>query len=326
MPARAMSSATLSFGLVAIPVKIYSASAASEAVSFNLLHKKCGSRVKQQYICPTDDGAVVERDDMVKGYEFQKGHYVTFTADELKAIEEEATQAIEITEFVPAATVDPVYFDKAYYLGPEKGGDKPYRLLIAAMQETGRVALAKYAGRGKQYLVMVRVKDGALVMQQLHYADEVRPSSEVPVPTAAVGDTELQLAVQLVSQIAKDEFHPEAYHDDVKERLLGLVQKKIEGRETTIAAPEAPKAQVIDLMEALKASLGQTFKGGAKAGPRAAEPTPATPTPREVTTLKPVPKAAPAEGAPARKPAKRVERLPGAAPLPATGKARSHPR
>jgi DNA end-binding protein Ku len=287
-----MSSATLSFGLVSIPVKVFSASSPGEQVSFNLLHKTCGGRLKQQYVCPTDGGAVVERDDMVKGYEFQKGRYVTFTAEELAALEPEATQAVEIVEFVPAGCVDPVYFDKPYYLGPDKGADKPYKLLCAAMNQTGRVALAKYAARGKQYLVMVRPREQGLVMQQLHYADEVRSFSEVPVGEAAVADGELRLAVQLVEQIARDQFHPEAYSDEGKQRVLALIQKKIEGQEITVAASEAPLPKVIDLMEALRASLGQ-----AKAT------TPSTPAPEA---------AAAAEMAPDRKPAKRVGREPRA--------------
>jgi len=288
-----MSSATLSFGLVSIPVKVFSASSPGEQVSFNLLHRSCGGRLRQQYICPTDAGAVVERDDMVKGYEFQKGRYVTFTAEELAALEPESTQAVEITEFVPADVVDPVYYDKPYYLGPDKGADKPYKLLCAAMDETGRVALAKYATRGKQYLVMVRPREGGLVMQQLHYADEVRSFSEVPVGEATVSEGELRLAVQLVEQIGRDAFHPEAYSDEGKERVLALIQKKIEGQEITVSTSEAPRPQVIDLMEALRASLGQA---AAKAPP-AAPPVSA-----------PVDAPAAAEAGPDRKPAKRVGR------------------
>ena len=194
------------------------------------------------------------RDQMVKGYEFAKDQYVTFTDDELKAMEEQAQKAIEITEFVPASAVDPIYFDKPYYLGPEKGGEKAYKLLLEAMRQTGRSALAKWAARGKQYLVLIRPAKGGLVMQQLLYADEVRPISEVPVGDAELKDGELKLAVQLVEQIATDEFHPENYEDDVKKRYHEAIQRKIEGQEIT-AAPEQPKAQIIDLMEALKASL-----------------------------------------------------------------------
>src|ERR1043165_9904889 len=190
MPARAIGTATVSFGLVSIPVKLFSATESSAAVTFNWLHKKCSTRLKQQYICPQDQETVT-RDEMVKGYEYSKDRYVTFTPEELKALEEEATQAIDITEFVPIAKIDPIFFDRPYYLGPDKGGDKAYRLLAKAMIETGRAALGRYAARGKQYLVMLRPIGDALVMQQLHYADEVRPFAEVPLATGEVKDAEL---------------------------------------------------------------------------------------------------------------------------------------
>jgi DNA end-binding protein Ku len=239
--------------MVSIPIRTYAAGESSAAVSFNLLHGKCKSRLKQQYVCPKDN-EIVPRDQMVKGYEFQKDQYVTFTEDELKAMAEEAQKAIEITEFVPASTVDPVYFDGAYYLGPDKGGEKAYRLLNEAMKKTGRAALAKWAARGKQYLVMIRPVGSGLVMQQLLYKDEVRPISEVPIEDAEVKEPELKLAVQLVEQIASDEFRPENYEDEVRKRYHEAIQKKVEGQEIT-AAPEAPRAQIVDLMEALKASL-----------------------------------------------------------------------
>jgi DNA end-binding protein Ku len=263
MPARSIGTGTLSFGMVSIPIRMYSAGESSSAVSFNLLHAKCKSRMKQQYVCPKDN-EVVPRDQMVKGYQFSKDQYVAFTKEELKAMEQEAQKAIEITEFVPAETIDPVYFDRPYYLGPEKGGEKAYRLLNEAMKKTGRSALAKWAARGKQHLVLIRPADKGLVMQQLLYADEVRPISEVPVGDAELTDSELQLAEQLIAQIASDEFHPEHYEDDVKKRYLAAIQKKIEGQEIT-AAPEAPKAQIIDLMEALKASLAAKDKAQADA-------------------------------------------------------------
>src|SRR5438045_4629772 len=142
--ARAIAGATVSFGLVSIPVKLFAATQASAGVSFNLLHKKCSTRLKQQYICPTDN-EIVSRDDMVKGYEFAKDQYVTFTPEELKSLEEKASQQIEISEFVPTEKIDPVFFDKAYYLGPEKGADRAYRLLSEAMRTTGRTALARDA-------------------------------------------------------------------------------------------------------------------------------------------------------------------------------------
>jgi DNA end-binding protein Ku len=253
--------------MVSIPIRMYSAGESSSAVSFNLLHEKCKSRLKQQYICPKDND-IVPRDQMVKGYEFSKDQYVTFTEDELKAMAQEAQKAIEITEFVPASAVDPVYFDRPYYLGPEKGGEKAYRLLNEAMKKTGRSALAKWAARGKQYLVLIRPVEKGLVMQQLLYADEVRPISEVPIDDADLKDPELQLAVQLIDQIATDEFHPENYEDDVRKRYHEAIQRKVEGQEIT-ASVEAPKAQIIDLMEALKASLAA--KGEAQARATAAK-------------------------------------------------------
>jgi DNA end-binding protein Ku len=285
MAAHSVGTATISFGLVSIPVKLYSATQASSAVSFNLLHKKCSSRLKQQYTCPVDN-EVVERSDMVKGYEVSKGQYVTFTPEELKALDEQATEAIEISEFVPASQVDPVYYDRPYYLSPDRGGDKAYQLLSEVMRRSNKVALARYAARGKQFLVMLRPgpENGALVMQQLLYADEVRPLSEVPQPAnREVKEGEIALAEQLVDKVSSDSFHPENYRDDVKDRVLAQIQQKSEGH--AIAAPAAPaaKAQVIDLMEALKRSLaldngktsGETESPRARKPPRKVAPAPA---------------------------------------------------
>ena len=262
----------MSFGLVSIPVKLYSTNEARSGVGFNLLHGKCGSRLKQQYICPKDE-EIVERDAMVKGYEFAKGQYVTFSTEEIKQLEETASEAIEITEFVPESTVSPLYFDKAYYLGPDKGGAKAYSLLGEAMRKTGRVALAKYSARGKQYLVMVRVQGRGLVMQQLRYADEVKPMSEVPLDETPVSDRELDLAMKLIDQIASDDFKPEKYEDEVRKRTLDLIDKKVAGQDIVAAPAEAPQAKVIDLMEALKASLagkGAKSAVAAEAAPAAA--------------------------------------------------------
>jgi DNA end-binding protein Ku len=257
MPARSLSTGTISFGLVTVPVRLYSAAEHSAAISFNLLHGKCGSRLKQQYICPQDE-EIVTRDQMVKGYEFAKDQYVTFTDDELKAMQERSSPAIQITEFVPLDKVDPVYFEGAYYVGPDKGGERAYQLLAAAMRETGRCALAKQAARGKMYLVLIRPVEKGLVMQVLHYADEVRSFDEVPVGDTAVKDSELKLAVQLIDQISVEEFNPAAYEDEVKKRYQEAIQQKVEGQEITATAPEAPKGQIIDLMEALKASLAKS--------------------------------------------------------------------
>src|SRR5688572_14757979 len=253
MAARSIGSLSVSFGLVSIPVKLYSATEASRAISFNFLHKNCGSRLKQQYFCAKEE-VPVPRDDMVKGYEFAKDQYVMFTPEELKALEEAGTHTAEITEFVPIESVDPVYFDKAYYLAPDKGGAKPYALLAKALRESGRCALGRWAARGKQYIVMFRPiadQDGdGLVMQQLLYATEVRAIKDIEIPRTEVKPAELKLAQQLIEQQATDTFDPAAYTDEVRARVEKAVQKKVEGEEITMAeAPETGGAQVIDLME-----------------------------------------------------------------------------
>jgi DNA end-binding protein Ku len=261
MPARPIASATVSFGLVSVPVQLYSAAESSATLSFNLLHKKCGSRLKQQYICPKD-GEKVERDDMVKGYEFSKDRYVQFTKEELKALEEKGTGSIEITEFVPLKQVDRIFLDKVYYLGPDKGGERAYKLLAEALKETGRAALGQFAARGKQYLILVRPMDGVLVMEQLHYKDEVRSAKEVPVGETELKKAELQMAVQLIEQAASESFQPERYDDTVRKRMLEQIQQKVEGHEITEEPTEAPQTQIIDLMAALKASLAKGGKAG----------------------------------------------------------------
>jgi DNA end-binding protein Ku len=241
-------------------VHIYSSAESRASVSFNMLHKKCGTRVKQQYVCPKDNNEIVPRDDMVKGYEFAKDQYVTFTPDELKALEEKATGTIDINEFVPLAEVDREYLEKVYYLGPDKGGDRAYRLLAKALNETGRAALGQYAARGQQYLVLLRPKNGVIVMEQLHYADEMKTPSEVPIPDGDVKETELKLAKQLIDQGTNDKFEPEKYKDTVRDRVLEAIQGKVDGQEITAEPAEKGGTKIIDLMEALKASLA----GGAE--------------------------------------------------------------
>ncbi len=291
MAARSIATLTVSFGLVSIPVKLFAATEASRAISFNLLHKGCGSRLKQQYFCVKEEVAVA-REDMVKGYEFAKEQYVVFTPGELKALEETGTHMAEITEFVPIEAIDPVYFDKAYYLAPDKGGAKPYALFARALRESKRCALGRWAARGKQYIVMLRPVEDGLVMQQLLYAGEVRSIKELEIPQTEVKDAELKLAQQLIEQQASDRFDPAAYTDEVRARIEAAVQKKVEGQEITMAeAPEAG-AQVIDLMEALRASLEK----------KAAKPV-AAPEPQD-EARKPPKRAQPAEPA-ARKAAKK---------------------
>jgi len=283
---------TVSFGLVSIPVKLFSATEASRAISFNLLHKACGSRLKQQYICIKEE-VPVAREDMVKGYEFAKDQYVIFSPEELKALEEAGTHVAEITEFVPIDAVDPVYFDKAYYLGPDKGGAKPFALLASALRESKRCALGRWAARGKQYIVMIRPVEDGLVMQQLLYAGEVRSIKDLEIPKTEVKDAELKLAKQLIEQQASDTFDPTAYTNEVAARIEAAVQKKVEGEEITLAEAPEGGAQVIDLMEALRASLEK------KAPARAKAPGP------ELVTRKPPKRAQQTEPAVAAVPAAR---------------------
>ena len=254
MAARPISTSTISFGLVSVPVKLYATGESKSRISFNMVHKDCGTRVKQQYICPKDD-VIVPREDMVKGYEFAKGQYVLFTPEELKAVEQPKTDSIQITEFVPADQVDRLFLDRAYYLGPDKGGARAYLLLSAALQQTERVAIAKYATRGKQYLVMVRPFGEGLLLEQLRYADEVRDFADVPVDEGDVSESELKLAIQLVNQASSDEFQATDYKDEVRDRMLELIQQKVDGEEIVTSVTEEPQTQIIDLMAALKASL-----------------------------------------------------------------------
>jgi DNA end-binding protein Ku len=262
---RSIGSLTVSFGLVAIPVKLYTATQSSGAISFNLLHKACGSRLKQQYVCQKD-GAIVERDDMVKGYEFAKDQYVRFTPEEIKALEEVGTHAVEISEFVPIESIDPVYFDKTYYLAPDKGAAKPYSLLTEALKETKRCAVGRWAAKGKAYIVILRPIDNVLTMQQLHFAGEVRPATEVDVPKQEVKAPELKLARQLIEQQMAETFDPTVYTDDVKGRIEAAIQKKVEGQEISVSeVPTESRGKVIDLMEALRASLEKTEAARASA-------------------------------------------------------------
>ncbi|HYU36975.1 MAG TPA: Ku protein [Gemmatimonadales bacterium] len=262
MPAHSIGSATISFGLVSVPIKMFSAGESSAAISFNWLHKKDGARLKQQYVC-SKDGEKVEKEDMIKGYEFAKGRYVQFTPDELKALEEKGTGSINITEFVDADTVDRMYMDKVYFMGPDKGGDRAFTLLGEALKKTRKVAIGQWAARGKQYLVMIRPLSRGLAMEQLRYANEVRSIDEVPIPKVDVKKAELDMAVQLVEQAASEKFEPQKYDDTVKARIQDQIQRKVEGEEITEEPTEAPKTQIIDLMEALKASLA---KGKGPAG------------------------------------------------------------
>ena len=276
MAARSIASLTLSFGLVSIPVKLYSATEAQATVRFNLLSKD-GSRLKQQYISATT-GKIVERADMVKGYEFEKDRYVLFTPEELKALDESASHVIEIISFVPEKSVDPIYYDKAYFLTPDKRGAKPYALLMAAMRKSERCALARWSWKAKQYVVQVRAAEDGLILQQLLYADEVRSLKDLDIEKADYSSAELNLALQLIEQNAEDSYDPSQFQDEEKKRVLAAIDEKIADKQIVATeAPQAPAgAQVIDLMEALRASLGKkTAKPAAKVAAESDEAIPA---------------------------------------------------
>ena len=271
MEARSIASITISFGLVAIPVKLYSATVAAGRISFNMLHAKDGSRLKQQYIC-AKEGKVVERNEIVKGYEFAKDQYVIFTPEEMKALEEAGSHSVDVTEFVPLESIDPVYFDRAYYVAPDKGGAKPYTLLARALRLTGRCALGRWASHGRDHLVMLRPLESGLVLQQLLFSEEVRPIGDLAIEDAPIKDAELKLAQQLIQQQSYDSFDPTEHVDEVKKRIEEAIARKVEGKEFTLPAerPESA-ANVIDLMDALRASLGD----GARAPARKTERKPA---------------------------------------------------
>lgn len=254
--ARPIASLAISFGLVAIPVKLYSASVPSERISFNLLRKKDGSRVKQQYVA-ANDGRLVERGDLTKGYEFAKDQYVVFSPEELKALEDMTTRSIDIVQFVPLESVDPVYFDGTYYLVPDKGGAKPYSLLASALQKSKQCAIGRWISRGKEHIVVIRSIDGGLAMHQLHFQAEVRAIKDLGIERAHISDAELKLADQLIDQLSAKRFDPNEYVDEFHNRVEAAIQRKIQGKEVSLAEPPAAaaKGNVIDLMQALKASL-----------------------------------------------------------------------
>jgi DNA end-binding protein Ku len=255
MAARPIGSGTISFGLVSIPVKLFSTVDTTNSIHFNYLSKD-GSRLKQQYI-RASDGQVVERADQVQGYEFQKGQYVIFTPEEIKAFNVVATNAIDITEFVPLESIERIYIEKVYYLGPDKGAARSYHLLKEALGTTGRAALANYAARGKSYLVLIRPMEDGLVMEQLKHQEELRPFNEVPLDHVDVKDAELDLAIKIIEQRTNDKFEPEKYTDEIRAKILAMIEQKVEGQAISVPSEEKSEAKIIDLMEALRASVGE---------------------------------------------------------------------
>jgi DNA end-binding protein Ku len=279
MPPHPVGPGTISFGLVSIPVKLYTA-ASSGNVSFNQLHGVCGSRIRQQTFCPTCN-QTVERSSLVRGYEFSKDQYVRISDEELKSLEGEASKSIDIAGFVPLATVDPIYFEKTYYLGPEKGGEKAYRLLAEAMARSERVALAKFVMRGKESLVLIRAAQDGLMLHTMYFADEVRSFGEIERgKDAKFRDAEMELALKLIDGLTTDAFVPEEFTDEYRQRVLDMINAKVEGHEIVALTPEAPKGRVIDLMEALKESLAKGPARPKKPLARAEKTAKAAPAPK----------------------------------------------
>ncbi|HEY4058625.1 MAG TPA: Ku protein [Kofleriaceae bacterium] len=267
MPARSIDTATIAFGLVSIPVKIYSTNEPSHEIHFHFIHEGCGERVKQFYECPKH--GKVDRSEMTKGFELTKGNFVELSKEELKNLEAVASEEIEMREFVPISAVDPMYIDATYYLGPAKGAERAYRLLRDAMESEDLAGIAAYSARGKQYVVMLRPFEDGLAMHQLRYLDEVKPWKEVPIGTLPKPPAqELQLATKVIGQLKTDEVDLSKYKDEVKGRVRKLIASKAKGGE--ILAPDVEeRAPIPDLMAALKASLsGEAPK--AKASKRTA--------------------------------------------------------
>lgn len=270
MAARSIGSGTISFGLVSIPIRLFTATS-PKSVSFNMLHKTCGGRLKQQLFCPVDN-QVVERTDIVKGFEYARDSYVKFTDEEMKALETERTDTLELVEFVPADTVDFLYIERTYYLGPDKGGDRAYRLLSEALEKAERLAVGRFAQRGKDNLVLVRPYKKGLILHECYYADEVRSFDEVETGGAfEFKDIELDLANKLIAQLDNPKFEPGRFRDTYGDRVRAAVEKKIAGEEV-VTTPEAPKAQIIDLLEALKRSVAAATEGASAANEAAPAP------------------------------------------------------
>jgi DNA end-binding protein Ku len=250
---RPLSRSTISFGLVSIPVELFSATS-SRSIHFNLLHAKDNSRIREKIVCIAENKEV-DRSELVHGFPIRKGKYVSFTNEELKQVEAGAGREIEITEFVPIDKVDPVYFASAYLLGSGDAGAKAYHLLISAMQKTGRAALAKFVLRGKEHLVLIRPYENLLMLHTVHYADEIRSAGDVGKGAkGSVAASELKLAERLISDLSKDEFRPDKFEDTYREKILKMAKQKEAGHEVSAPAPEK-RGKVIDLMAALKESL-----------------------------------------------------------------------
>jgi DNA end-binding protein Ku len=303
MAARSIASLSLSFGLVSIPVKLYSATESESSIKFNLLAPD-GSRLEQQYVSKST-GKKIERAEMQKGYEFEKERFVVFSKEELKALEESPSHIVEILAFVPDNAVDPIFYDKAYFVAPDKRGGKPYSLLQEAMLKSHRCALASWNTKGKTHMVQVRPTEDGLVFQPLLWGNAVRSQKDLNIEHVPVSDAELQLALKIIEQGEADSYDPSQYENEEQKRVLAAIDAKIAGKQIVTPAEDTEEAggQVIDLMEALRASLAKNAKARA-------------PTPRAKST------AAVAEMTPKpRKTVKRAETV--AEPVAETTKVRA---
>lgn len=244
----------VSFGLVNIPIKMYVATERKD-IKFNYLHKECMTPVQYRKFCPNCNQEL-SGEDIVRGYEYQKGSYVVMNEEDLEQIPLENTKTIDILDFVDLAQVDPIYFDKTYYLEPSQGGEKAYTLLIEAMSHTGKVAIAKVLIRSKQSLAALRVKEQVLIMETIFYPDEIRSPAglSLGVDKVKLHDNEIKMAVSLIENLSTD-FEPAKYQNDYRQALWEMIEAKIVGQEVVAAAPAVERGNVVDLMEALKASV-----------------------------------------------------------------------
>jgi DNA end-binding protein Ku len=254
MALRPLRNAMISFGLVNIPVRFFTATK-SEDVHFNLLHESCGTRVQRKWWCPHHE-EIVSSDELIRGYAISKNKYVTFTDEEIDALESDDNRAVEITEFLALEQIDPVFYEKAYYLGPAPGGGKTYKLLSAAMKKQGKVALARWISSNREHLVIIRPYEEGLILHTMYYADEVRDFGQVEIENAQLKDKEIKLAEMLIDELTDKKFDPLRYKDEYRERLLDRIKDKSRGKAIVSEEKEEEKGgEVIDIMEALRRSL-----------------------------------------------------------------------
>lgn len=274
MALRPLRNATITFGLVNIPVRFYTATK-SEDVHFNLLHASCGTRVNRRWWCPHHE-TIVESDELIRGYPISKNQYVTFTGEEIEALESDDNRSLDITEFVDLDQIDPVYFEKAYFLGPAPGGGKTYKLLAAAMKKENKVALARWVAGSREHLVVLRPFEDGLILHTMYYADEVRDFHAIEKEDAPVRDKELSLAEMLIGELTEEGFDPLQYKDEYRERLMDRIRDKSQGKTIVSETREAERTgEVVDIMEALRRSLEGGGRAPAKRAPetrRAAKP------------------------------------------------------